>query len=423
MELQNARGTRDFLPKEKLVRNEVQNTLVRVFELYGFSPFETPVLERYDILSSKYAGGAEILKESFRLKDQGGRELGLRYDLTVPLSRFVGMNPQLKMPAKLYQIGNVFRDGPISASRYRQFMQCDVDIIGAKGMLAETELLSLANEAFQRLGIAVAIKLNSRKLLNELLDWSDIRKEQHETVILSIDKIEKFGLKEVEKELHDKGIARDKIQKVMEFVSISGFSDERIEKIGQLLKKSPGLKEIEELMKYLSLLGIEVAFDQSLARGLAYYTGTVFEITARDSPVKSAICAGGRYDEMISSLLGRGEYPAVGISFGLDRIYDVVCETKKPHRKVVSKVYIIPIKTADVCLKILELLRKEGIHADMDLSDRGPSKNLDYANSLNIPYVLIIGKKELEKEKMTLRDMKTGQEEMLRIDEVVKKLK
>ncbi|MBI4439583.1 histidine--tRNA ligase [Candidatus Woesearchaeota archaeon] len=418
MELQNAKGTRDFLPKEKIVRNDIQNALANVFELYGFSPFETPVIERYEILSSKYAGGEEILKESFQFRDQGNRDLGLRYDLTVPLARFIGMNSQMKMPVKLYQMGNVFRDGPISASRYRQFMQCDVDIIGVKTMLAEAELLSLASEAFQRIGIDVEIRFNNRKLLNELLDWCGVKKESHDTVILSVDKLEKFGATEVEKELHGKGISHDAIARIMDVLSMKG-----IDKIGKLLKKSEGIKEIEELEKFLSILGVNARFDQSLARGLSYYTGTVFEVAARESSVKSTICAGGRYDRMISSLLGRGDYPAVGISFGLDRIHDAVCEKRKIGKKVVSGVYIIPINTAEVCLKILNLLRSSGIHSDMDFSGRGPSKNLDYANSLSIPYVILIGKKELEKEKMTLRDMKTGKEEMLKIDEVIKRLK
>ncbi|MFC1768369.1 histidine--tRNA ligase [Nanoarchaeota archaeon] len=423
MDLLNARGTRDFLPKEKLIRNNIQETIVKVFELYGFSPFETPLIERFDILSSKYTGGEEILKETFKFKDQGKRELGIRYDLTVPLSRFIGMNQQMKMPAKLYQLGNVLRDGPVSQARYRQFMQCDVDIIGAKSVLAETELLSIASEAFDRLDIKVEIKFNNRKFLNEILHHCGVKKEQNDTVILSIDKLEKFGEKEVEKELKQKKIPEKTIKKVMETITVEGFNDEKVEKFKKILKNSEGLKEIEDLLKYLNILDIEVTFDPALARGLSYYTGTVFEVKAKQGSITSSICAGGRYDNMIGSLLGRGDYPATGISFGLDRIYDVILESEKPTKKVVTKVYIIPIKTVDISLKTLDILRKEGIPADIDLSERGPSKNLDYANTLNIPYVIFIGKKEIENGKLTLRDMKSGKEESLPIDQVVKKLK
>ena len=184
MELQLPKGTRDFAPEEKIARDKVVNILKDVFELYGFAPLETPVIERFDVLSSKYAGGAEILKETFKLKDQGNRELGLRYDLTVPMCRFVGMNPNIKMPFKRYQIGEVFRDGPIASARYRQFTQCDVDVVSSSSMATDAEIVSLIYAAFKKLDFEVTIKVNNRKLLNDILDYCGIEKEKQEAAIL-----------------------------------------------------------------------------------------------------------------------------------------------------------------------------------------------------------------------------------------------
>ena len=201
MDLQLPKGTRDFAPEEKIVRDKVVNTLKESFELYGFAPLETPVFEKFDVLSSKYTGGAEILKETFKLKDQGGRDLGLRYDLTVPLARYVAMNPNLKMPFKRYEIGRVFRDGPVSKDRIREFTQCDVDTIGSESMLADAEMLAIASEIFSKLNLKFIIRVNNRKILDAILENFNIQKEKRETVILSIDKLDKIGNEEVRKEL------------------------------------------------------------------------------------------------------------------------------------------------------------------------------------------------------------------------------
>ena len=192
MELKRAKGTEDFIPEDKLVRNEIVSTLKKVFERYGFNPLETPILERYSTLSARYAGGAEILKETFRLKDQGKRELGLRYDLTVPLCRFVAMNPQLSMPFKRYEIGKVFRDGPITRARVREFWQCDVDIVGVKSTIADVEIIKLAIAAMKDLKLKCKIKVNNRKLLNEIIEYAGVKKDKL-NVILSIDKLYNIG--------------------------------------------------------------------------------------------------------------------------------------------------------------------------------------------------------------------------------------
>jgi len=423
MDIQLPKGTRDFSPEEKILRDKIVSTLKEVFELYGFVPLETPILERFDVLSSKYAGGSEILKETFKLKDQGSRELGLRYDLTVPLARYIGMNPAIKMPFKRYQIGEVFRDGPVASARYRQFTQCDVDVIGSSSLLSEAEIISLIYDIFSRFGIDACVKFSNRKLLNELLDYCGIGKSAQESVILSIDKLEKFGINVVRNELRNLKIDDKKAEKVLNLVNINGSNQEKIMQLKNVLKESLGLIEIEDILTYLKNLNFAADFDISLARGLSYYTGTVIEVFIKSSNIKNAVCAGGRYDGMIGAFLGKTNFPAVGVSFGVERIYDSLAEKEKIKQKTNTQVYIIPIKTPIESMKITQQLRGVGINADFDPMDKSPSKNLEYANALGIPYVIFVGNKELQENKIKLRDMKSGKEELLRIEEVIKKLK
>ena len=423
MELQLPKGTRDFSPEEKIARDKIVSTLKEVFELYGYAPLETPLLEKFDILASKYAGGSEILKETFKLKDQGSRELGLRYDLTVPLARYVGMNPTIKMPFKRYQIGEVFRDGPVASSRYRQFTQCDVDVIGSSSMAADAEIVALAYAAFSKLNLEAIIKVNNRKLLNDILDYCGVEKNKHEAIILSIDKLEKLGVDVVKNELKELKVDEKKISKILDIIGINGNNQQKISQLKNILKDSKGLNEIEQLIKCLKNTNFEVEFDVSLARGLSYYTGTVIEAFLKNSGVKSSVCAGGRYDNLIGAFLSKTAYPAVGISFGVDRIYDALVEKQIARQKTNTQVYIIPIKTLNESMKIAQQLRGAGINTDIDLLDKGPSKNLEYANSIGIPFVLFVGKKELEENKVKLRDMKSGKEELLDIQTIIKKFK
>ena len=423
MKLERSKGTRDFLPEEQIARSYAVDTLKEGFELYGYSPMETPSLERFDVLSSKYTGGAEILKETFKLKDQGGRELGLRYDLTVSFARVIGINPQLKMPFKRYEIGNVWRDGPVGLARYRQFLQCDVDIVGSSSMLADAELIALTDAAFKKLGFDAVIKVNNRKILNDILSYLKIKKEKLDNVMLSIDKLEKFGIDTVKKELKDKKIDKKIIDKLLRIIAVKGADGKKISELKKIIKNSDGLKEMEELLGYLKILNINVEFDVSLSRGLSYYTGPVFEVYLKNSDVKSSVCAGGRYDKMIGALLGKGDYPATGISFGLDRLYDAYIEKKKTKQKTVTKAYIIPIGMLNEALKTAQKLRDNNIKVDIDLMQRGVSKNLNYANSMRIPYVIFIGEDEVKQGKVKLRDMGTGEEKLISIDEVVRILR
>jgi histidyl-tRNA synthetase len=423
MKLERSRGTRDFLPEEQIAKQEILEKLRRVFELYGYSPLDSPALEKLDVLSSKYAGGSEILKEIFTLKDQGDRMLGLRYDLTVPLARIVAMNPQMKMPFKRYHIGEVWRDGPVSTSRYRQFTQCDVDIVGCAAVTADAEILCLARRVFDSLGLETRAKVNNRKLLNDILIKFKIPAAKHMDAILSLDKLEKFGESVVIKELSAKGLSQEQIDDIIDCITFVGSNDEKIERLKKLIGDTEGLRETAELLRYLDAFNTEVDFDPSLARGLTYYTGTVFEVMMVKSGVKSSVAGGGRYDRMIGGFLEKEEIPATGISFGLDRIFDAYLEKRKSPRKSVAKVYVIPIKTFEHSFRVAEELRGAGIAADFDLMQRGPSKNLQYANSLQIPFVLLIGEEEVRQNKVKLRNMETGEEKLVSVSECLRLLK
>ncbi len=421
MKLEKAKGTRDLLPSEAIPRQAILDKLRKTFELYGFSPAETPILERYETLASKYAGGAEILKETFKLKDQGNRELGLRYDLTVPLCRLVGMNPQIKMPFKRYQIGPVFRDGPVNLGRYREFYQCDVDIIGSKSMLADAELLALASDVFKELKLKVNLNVNNLKLLNSVLEYAGV-KDNKDSVLLTLDKLDKIGLDAVKTELKQKNIPESSIKKLIEIINLKGNNEAKIKKLKTTLKDQSGLAEIEELSKYCKSFKVDFELNLWLARGLSYYTGTIFEIKLTSSEITSSVGGGGRYDKIIGNFLeSNQEYPAVGISFGIERIYDAI--KKDQAKQTVVKVFVIPVGVQEKAVPILQKLREAGINAEMDLSDKGISKNLNYANALNIPYVILIGEKELKAKKVKLKDMKSGKEELLALESAIKKIK
>jgi len=419
--MSTARGVKDIIPEEAIAKQRIINELRCIAESYGFSPLETPVIERFETLSSKYAGGSEILKEMFRLKDQGSRELGLRYDLTVPLARFIAMNPQTKLPFKRYQVGEVFRDGPIKLGRYREFTQFDVDVVGSALMIADAEIISLACDAFSALGLDVVVKVNNRKVLNAVIEAAGITKSKADDVILSLDKLGKLGLDAVKSELDEKGLSGEQIKKLIKIITVKGSFEEKAKKISRLIKAEEGLDEIKQVFAYINKKNVE--FDVALARGLAYYTGTVFEVFLNDSGVKSSVAAGGRYDDMIGKFCGSEKsYPAVGISFGLDVVIDALKEKNRAAKKTVTAVFIIPIKAQKEAFKIVQQLRKEKINADIDLNEKGISKNLDYANALGIPFVVFIGKNELKQKKVKLRDMKTGEEKMVSVKTLISEL-
>ncbi len=408
MKLEQARGTRDISGSDAILRQRIVSTLRGVFELYGYNPLETPSLERFETLASKYAGGEEILKEVFKLCDQGNRELALRYDLTVPLARFIASDPNLKMPFKRYAIGNVYRDGPLKLGRYREFAQCDVDVVGSGSMASDAEMVKIALAAFEKLGLDVVVKVNNRKVLDALLEQAKVPEDRKETVILSVDKLEKFGREAVEKELAGKGIAAAVIMKLMQLIGISGSNKEKVDKLRKVVGSS-GVDEIEQVLKLAGKKNFE--FDVSLARGLSYYTGTVFEVFLKKSEITSSVAAGGRYDRMIGSFVNNGrEYPAVGISFGLDVIADAMKMGKKTTESTVVKAFVISIGEDRRAAKVVEKLREEGVSTDADYTGK-VGRAIECANYYGIPYVIFVGKKEGKKVKV--RDMVSGKERLV----------
>ncbi len=330
------------------------------------------------------------------------------------------MNPNLKMPFKRYQIERVFRDGPIKLGRYREFWQCDVDIVGCRDMAAEAELFDITQDVFAGLGLSIIIKFNSRKILNSILDECGIA-DNRENVILALDKLEKVGKEEVGTELRNIGISSEIIGKIFSLVTGERNFDENWSKLNESVKSKEAKEGLSEIRQIWNLLEerTNIRFEPSLARGLTYYTGTIFEVFLTDSDVKSAVAAGGRYDRIIGQFLNSSkEYPAVGISFGLEPITDAMRIKSGVQKKTLTEVYVIPIKTMKKSMEIARTLRKSGINTEMDLLDRGISKNLSYANSQAIPYVLIIGENELQEGVVKLRDMKSGKEQKVSMEKI-----
>lgn len=421
--MQTAKGVFDTPPEEKIIKNQVLNTLTEVFELYGFAPLETPVIERFETLVAKSGAGEEsdALKETFQLTDQGKRKLGLRFEFTTSLARYMAMNTNIKMPFKRYEFGPVFRDGPIKLGRYRQFWQCDVDTVGTSSMLADAECIAIISTAFQKLNFDFEIKINNRKILNGIMTHAGI-KEQKEALI-AIDKLDKIGKEGVAKELEERGYKKSQIDKLFELilgkVTLTSLKKNLTDPEG-----IAGLNELEELFSYLKKMNVkEAVFDISLARGQAYYTGTVIEAYLKKSKINSSIAGGGRFDDMIGGFIGGGRIvPAVGVSFGLAPIMDAIKMKQDLKIKTPAKVFVLPINALEESLEIVQELRNAGINTDISLGKKGVSNNLQYAAALGIPYVVIFGEKELAQKKVRLRDMVSGKETLLTVKEVIKKL-
>lgn len=413
MELMLPKGTRDLLPEQQIMRNGIIGKIRRQFEVYGFSPVETPVFERLEVLTAKFAAGeeSEAVREIFRFKDQGKRDLGLRFDLTVPLARLVGMNPNLKMPFKRYQIEKVYRDGPVESNRYREFLQCDADTVGVKSVVADAEVLCLCQSIFRELGLEAEIRVNDRKILLEAMEKCGIGEKDREFALVEIDKLDKQAESEVRKGIEER-IGSEKTQKLFSVLGLKGTNSQILSGLKKFLGESEGVKELEELVSYCEKFGVKVKVFPSLVRGLGYYTGPIFEAMLVKGNVKGSIAGGGRYDKMIGEFLGKGnEFPATGISFGMERIFDAL-SSREEGRKSTVDLYIINIgeNAKEKGMQLLESCRNSGINADMDLLGRGISKNLDYASRMGIPYCLIVGERELKEKVFTLRDMKSGKE-------------
>ncbi|MHA2244684.1 MAG: histidine--tRNA ligase [Candidatus Hodarchaeales archaeon] len=431
VELSLLKGTKDRLPDEQVLREKILEITKQVFQLFGFRPATTPILEMWEILSSKYAGGSEILKETYHLTDQGQRTLGLRYDLSVPLARLIGMNPHITKPFKRYEIGTCFRDGPVKKGRYREFIQCDADIIGVASTSADAECLALAHQLFSKLGLDVYIEVNNRKLLTGILLAAGVPESLLKITILSIDKLKKIGVDGVREELETKGVPSNIINEIFSYFSYEGSYLEILNQLEPRIENTignEGITELRQLYHYLQLFNIEnkVRLLYSLARGLEIYTGTVFEAFLKEPGViDSSLCGGGRYDEIIGKFLGSEEklYPATGISFGLDTIYDAIA-AHWPSKSSVTDVYLIPVgnQAFDPIVKITTELRQSNIRAEFDLMNRSLSKNLTYANRRQIPYVIILGERDLAEKCITLREMSNGIEHKIGLSQIVDKI-
>lgn len=425
--LKNVKGTKDFMPQEQGLRNFIRRTLEGVFEAYGCKPLETPMLQYYELLASKYGGGDEILKEVYRLSDQGERELALRYDLTVPLAKVVGMNPEMRLPFKRYEIGKVFRDGPVKPGRLREFIQCDVDMIGSSSMLAEAELISMAFAAFERLDLDVYIQVNNRKLLSGVLQELGVSEERSADVMLSLDKLEKIGVDGVCDDLRERNVDESLIAAIASFLQSGETTLELLAQRFSSPLVQEGAAELRQLLAYLEGAGVngEVRFTPFLARGLGIYTGTVYEIFLADGSLTSSIGSGGRYDRIIGQFLGDGrEYPAVGISFGLDVILTALTlrQTGEGIQQRTADVFLVPLGTEAVSLGLANRLRASGIRCELEMSGKRLKRALDYANKEGIPYVLIYGENEQRDGVIVIRDMKEGTEQTVPIGELEKLL-
>ncbi|MCI0765486.1 histidine--tRNA ligase [Bacillus sp. TL12] len=413
MDVRNVKGTKDYLPEEQLLRNKIKRACEETFERYGCKPLETPTLNMYELMAYKYGGGAEILKEMYTLRDQGNRELALRYDLTIPFAKVVAMNPEIRLPFKRYEIGKVFRDGPIKQGRFREFIQCDVDIVGVESVIAEAELMAMAFDLFKTLNLDVTIQYNNRKLLTGILKSIEIPDEQTHDVILSLDKLEKIGIDGIRKDLQSRGIINDTVEVICN--TVESCIALELDAFSQTFSSSlvmDGINELRQLQQYLLALGIQnnTTFNPFLARGLTMYTGTVYEIFLADGSITSSIGSGGRYDNIIGAFRkDNTTYPTVGISFGLDVIYTALAQ--KETKSTFADIFIIPIGTETKCLQIAEQLRSNSaMRIELELAGRKLKRALNYANKENIPYVLIIGENEISTGTIVLRNMKEGTE-------------
>ncbi|MBQ1754286.1 MAG: histidine--tRNA ligase [Bacteroidales bacterium] len=424
------KGTRDFGPAEMVGRNYIFNTIKDVFRKFGYQCIETPSMENLGTLLGKY--GEEGDKLLFRIQNSGEKaalapEKGLRYDLTVPFARFVVQHQnEIAFPFKRYQIQPVWRADRPQKGRYREFYQCDVDVIGSKSLLNELELVQMVDEVFGRLGIRVCIKINNRKILAGLAEVSG-QPERLIDITVAIDKIDKIGLDAVKKELLEKGLGPEAVALIEPVLTLTGTTDEKIARMRTLLAASEtgcrGLDEIETLFGLIASAGISqpVELDLSLARGLNYYTGAIFEVKALDTPMGS-ISGGGRYDNL-TGIFGMPGLSGVGISFGVDRIYDVLnaLDLYPADSLQTSQLLFINFGERETayCLPFVAKARAAGIRTEMFPDAAKMKKQMAYANAKQIPFVALAGENEMNAQKLTLKNMASGEQQLVTIEELI----
>lgn len=441
------KGTRDFGPEEMAKRNYIFNTIKDVYALYGFEQIETPAMETLQTLMGKY--GEEGDKLLFKILNSGDYlnkisdeelnernslhlasklcEKGLRYDLTVPFARYVVMHrDELQLPFKRYQIQPVWRADRPQKGRYREFYQCDADVVGSDSLLNEVELMQIVDTVFTKFGIRIQIKINNRKILSgiaEVLDEAD----KIVDITVAIDKLEKIGLENVNAELKAGGITDEAIEKLQPILTMQGSNEDKLKTIEKVLESSEvGLKGVEEtrfILDTLNSVGLnnEIQLDLTLARGLNYYTGAIFEVKALDTPMGS-ITGGGRYDNL-TGIFGMPGLSGVGISFGADRIYDVLNTLELYPKEMLSSTQILFInfgeKETAYCLPFIAEIRKSGIRAEIFPDKAKMKRQMNYANAKNIPYVVFAGEDEIEKGKLMLKDMQSGEQKLVTAKELI----
>jgi histidyl-tRNA synthetase len=447
------KGTRDFLPLEVDRRNYIFDTIKQSFRNFGFLPIETPSFELSQTLMGKY--GEEGDRLIFRILNSGEKqkkadlqaleegnlarfanslsEKALRYDLTVPFARFVVQHQNdLSFPFKRYQIQPVWRADRPQHGRYQEFYQCDADVVGSDSLLYEVDFVQLFDEVLTNLGLpAFTIHFNNRKILSGIAEVSG-ESDRLIDITVALDKLDKIGEEGVVKELQEKGVAESSIEKIKPLLTLSGSTTERIEIMKNYLASSEiGLKGIEELVFVLNTvekLGVEranIVFDVTLARGLNYYTGAIFEVKA-DGVKMGSICGGGRYDDL-TGLFGMSNMSGVGISFGADRIYDVLTELELFPKEVGQGLEVLFVNFGETeqayCLPLVKDIRKNGISCEIYPSKAKMQKQMKYANDIQVKYVAIVGENEIENEIIQLKNMETGEQEEVSVEELIMKIR
>lgn len=445
------KGTRDFGPEEMAKRNYIFDTIKSVFQVYGFRQIETPAMETLHTLMGKYGDEGDkllfkVLNSGDYLKKVTDEELkarnvlklqtklcekGLRYDLTVPFARYVVMHrEELQMPFKRYQIQPVWRADRPQKGRYREFYQCDADVVGSDSLLNEVELVQIMDTVFMRFDVRVAIKLNNRKILSGIAEVIG-EKERIVDITVAIDKLDKIGVDGVNKELREDGISEEAIVRLQPIIKLEGSNDEKLNIISDVLNKSEigqkGIDEVRFILETLKKVHLHntIELDLTLARGLNYYTGAIFEVKALDVEMGS-ITGGGRYDNL-TGIFGMPGLSGVGFSFGADRIYDVLNALDLYPKESQKGTDVLFINFGDAetayCMPIVEKLRQSGVATELFPDKVKMKKQMNYANAKHIPFVALAGETEMAAQKVTLKDMETGEQQLLSAEEVVAKLR
>ncbi len=428
MEFKPVKGTRDFLPGSMKIRDKVISLIEQTFLLYGFEKWDGPSLEYLETLTRK--SGSEIEKEIYVFEDKAKRKIGLRFELTTSLARMIATHQNLKLPIRCYSYGKVWRYESPQKGRYREFLQMDADIIGSYSLLCEVELLSMAVDSLKRLGFDdFVIYLNNRKILEGIIELSNINKDKKYDVFRSLDKLSKIGLEGVKKEFINRGLTLQDFEKIINYVDVKGTNQEKLNQMLINIKNSKvgleGIEEIKKILEYAKILNLEsmIILDFTLVRGLDYYTSNVFEIKVKGKEEYGSIAGGGRYDNLIE-LFGKRSVPAVGFSFGIERIFDIIqhddklLNKYKEEKKGVVLIYLDKSYISYV-LSIAKILRSKNIPVDFDLNERSIKKQLQYGTSKNFRYALFIGEDEIKNKEFTLKDLTTGNQIKLTINKLI----